>query len=167
MPPPQFFMPLTSTAMLLGTPAITRLRPITSMGPSSGRMAGQLPAHPSSTQLRLPTLPPTGMSPSPRRAKMCKGSSRLRSAAAAFFLSADINVSAAGLGTTGDYFIHLDDGTTTNFFDRVFTKASGSDFVMAVSTSSGTTPTFRHDCPEFWHRLSHRRRIRHRIRLSE
>lgn len=52
------------------------------------------------------------------------------------FLSADIDVTAAN--ATGDYFIHLDDGTTTDFFARTFVKASGAGFVMALGTSSGT-----------------------------
>jgi hypothetical protein len=51
------------------------------------------------------------------------------------YLSADITVSAAG---TGDYFIHLGDGTTTDFYDRTYIKASGTGFVMALGTSSGT-----------------------------
>jgi hypothetical protein len=55
------------------------------------------------------------------------------------FLSADIDVTAAN--ATGDYFIHLDDGTSTDFFDRVFVKSSGAGFVMAVGTSSGTPAT--------------------------
>jgi len=51
------------------------------------------------------------------------------------YLSADITVSTAG---TGDYFIHLDDGTTFDFYDRTYVKSSGSGFVMALATSSGT-----------------------------
>lgn len=50
------------------------------------------------------------------------------------YLSADIDVTAAQ--ATGDYFIHLDDGTTSDFFDRVFVKSSGTGFVMALSTST-------------------------------
>jgi hypothetical protein len=51
------------------------------------------------------------------------------------FLSADIDVTSAG---TGDYFIHLDDGTTTDFYARTYVKASGAGYVMALGTSSGT-----------------------------
>ena len=56
------------------------------------------------------------------------------------FLSADINVTTPA--ATGDYFIHLDDGTSSGFFDRVFVKAATGGFVMAVGTSSGATPTY-------------------------
>ncbi len=55
------------------------------------------------------------------------------------FLDAHVTVSASG---TGDYALHLTDGGTTNFYDRVFFKASGAGFVMALGTSSGTTPTY-------------------------
>jgi hypothetical protein len=55
------------------------------------------------------------------------------------YLSADITVSGAG---TGDYFIHLDDGTTFDFYDRTYIKSSGSGFVMALGTSSGTAVTY-------------------------
>src|SRR4029079_4453855 len=61
------------------------------------------------------------------------------------FLSADINLSAAqsaGTPLQGDYFLHLGDGGTSLFYDRVFAQASGSGYVMALGTSSGTTPTY-------------------------
>jgi hypothetical protein len=51
------------------------------------------------------------------------------------FLSADITVGAAG---TGDYFIHLSDGGTSNFYARTYVQASGTGFVLALGTSSGT-----------------------------
>lgn len=40
---------------------------------------------------------------------------------------------------TGDYFVHIGDNTTSNFFARVYAKSSGSGFVMALGTSSGTS----------------------------
>jgi hypothetical protein len=66
--------------------------------------------------------------------------SPITGAGAKVFLSADIDVTAAT--ATGDYFIHLDDGSTSIFPDRVFAKSSGSGFVMAVATGSGATPTY-------------------------
>lgn len=54
-------------------------------------------------------------------------------------LSADINVATAG---TGDYFLHVSDGSSSLFYDRVFVKSSGAGFVMALGTSSGATPTY-------------------------
>ncbi len=51
------------------------------------------------------------------------------------FLSAEITVGSAG---TGDYFIHLSDGGTSNFYARTYVQASGAGFVMALGTSSGT-----------------------------
>jgi hypothetical protein len=51
------------------------------------------------------------------------------------FLSAEITVGSAG---TGDYFIHLSDGGTSNFYARTYIQASGAGFVMALGTSSGT-----------------------------
>jgi len=52
------------------------------------------------------------------------------------YLDADINVSAAQ--ATGDYFIHLGDGGTSNFYARTYVKSSGTGYVMALGTSSGT-----------------------------
>ncbi len=54
-----------------------------------------------------------------------------------YFLSADITVSAAG--ATGDYFIHLGDGGTSNFNARVFARGVAGGFQLALATSSGTT----------------------------
>lgn len=51
------------------------------------------------------------------------------------FLSADFTISAAQ--ATGDYFIHLGDGGSSNFYGRVYAKSSGAGFVMAMTTSSG------------------------------
>lgn len=51
------------------------------------------------------------------------------------FMSADINVASAN--ATGDYFIHLGDGTTTDFYARTYVKTSGNGYVMALGTSSG------------------------------
>ena len=39
---------------------------------------------------------------------------------------------------TGDYFVHLGDNTTSNFFARTYIRSSGAGFVMALGTSSGT-----------------------------
>ncbi len=55
------------------------------------------------------------------------------------FLSADINVSTAG---SGDYFIHLGDGSATIFNARTYIKSSGTGYVMAVGTGSGTAVTY-------------------------
>jgi hypothetical protein len=51
------------------------------------------------------------------------------------FMSADINVASAN--ATGDYFIHLGDGTTTDFYARTYVKSSGTGYVMALGSSSG------------------------------
>jgi hypothetical protein len=56
------------------------------------------------------------------------------------FFEADINVATAQAG--GDYFIHLGDGGTSNFYDRTYIKSSGAGFVMALDTSSGTPTTY-------------------------
>ena len=59
------------------------------------------------------------------------------------FLSADINVSAAQSVTgLGDYFIHLGDNSTSNFYARTYIQASGTGFVMALGTSTGTAVTY-------------------------
>ena len=52
------------------------------------------------------------------------------------YLKADITVGSAQ--TAGDYFLHLSDGGTSNFYSRVYIKSSGTGFVMALGTSSGT-----------------------------
>lgn len=55
------------------------------------------------------------------------------------WLSASITVSSAG---TGDYFLHLGDNGTSNFFARTYIQASGGGFVLALSTSSGSPVTY-------------------------
>jgi hypothetical protein len=52
--------------------------------------------------------------------------------------SLDINLSAAG---TGDYFAHLGDGGTSNFYQRLFAQASGGGYVLGILETSGGTPT--------------------------
>jgi hypothetical protein len=56
------------------------------------------------------------------------------------YLDADINVSAAQ--ATGDYFLHLGDGGTSNFYARTYIKAATGGYVMALGTSSGTAVTY-------------------------
>jgi hypothetical protein len=51
------------------------------------------------------------------------------------FLSADLNVSAAQAG--GDYFIHLSDGGTSNFNDRVYVKSTTGGYLMGLATGAG------------------------------
>jgi trimeric autotransporter adhesin len=54
----------------------------------------------------------------------------------------DVTVTAAQ--ATGDYFVHLSDpaGTTTNFYQRLFAKAStvGGDFQLGIAETSGGSP---------------------------
>lgn len=57
-----------------------------------------------------------------------------------YYLEADITVSAAQ--ATGDYFLHLGDGGTGNFYARTYIRSSGAGFVMALGTSSGTPVTY-------------------------
>jgi hypothetical protein len=52
------------------------------------------------------------------------------------YLDADFTCSAAN--ATGDYFIHLGDGSTTIFNARTHIKSSGAGFVMGVGTGAGT-----------------------------
>jgi hypothetical protein len=52
----------------------------------------------------------------------------------------DITVSAAQ--ATGDYALHLSDGSTSLFYARTYIKSSGTGFVMALGTSSGTAVTY-------------------------
>lgn len=59
------------------------------------------------------------------------------SAGDSFFLSADINLSAAQ--TTGDYFMHIGDGGTSNFYARVYARSAVGGFQLAMGTSSGTS----------------------------
>ena len=58
-------------------------------------------------------------------------------AGGSYYLSADITVSAAQ--ATGDYFMHLGDGSTSIFNARTYIKSSGTGFVMALGTGAGTT----------------------------
>lgn len=64
--------------------------------------------------------------------------------------SADLNVTAAQ--TAGDYFMHLGDGGTTNFWGRLFARASTNAgfFQLAMTTSSlvaPITPNYGADLP--------------------
>lgn len=52
------------------------------------------------------------------------------------YLQADINV-ASITGSTGDYFIHLGDGSTSLFYARTYIRASGGGYQLAVGSSSG------------------------------
>lgn len=52
------------------------------------------------------------------------------------FLKAEITVASAQ--ATGDYFIHLGDNSTSNFYARTYIRSSGAGFQMALGTSSGT-----------------------------
>lgn len=52
------------------------------------------------------------------------------------FLGVDANVTAAQ--ATGDYFIHLGDGGTTNFYARVYARSATGGYVLGLATSSGT-----------------------------
>ncbi len=51
-----------------------------------------------------------------------------------------INVSAAN--TAGDYFTHLSDGGTTNFWQRVFVRSSGGGFQIGINPNSTTATTY-------------------------
>jgi hypothetical protein len=54
----------------------------------------------------------------------------------------DITLSAAQ--ATGDYFQHLGDGSTTNFFQRLFAKSTTGGYLLGLVDTSGTgsTPTY-------------------------
>jgi len=58
------------------------------------------------------------------------------------YLAADITVSAAQ--ATGDYFLHLSDGGTSAFNNRVYAKlgSTAGTFVMALATGSGAAVTY-------------------------
>jgi hypothetical protein len=56
------------------------------------------------------------------------------------YFTADINVSAAQ--ATGDYALHLGDGSITGFFARMYIKSSGTGYVLAEGTSSGAAVTY-------------------------
>ena len=55
--------------------------------------------------------------------------------AGSVFMTVEFTVASAQ--ATGDYFVHLGDNGTTNFFARTFIRSSGAGFVMALGTSSG------------------------------
>lgn len=56
------------------------------------------------------------------------------------FLAARISVASAQ--ATGDYFMHLGDGGTSNFYARTYIRSATGGFVMALGTSSGTAVTY-------------------------
>jgi len=56
-------------------------------------------------------------------------------AGSSVFLSADINLSAAQ--ANGDYFLHLSDGSSSNFNSRIYARSSAGGFQMALGTGSG------------------------------
>lgn len=56
------------------------------------------------------------------------------------WFSADISVSAAQ--ATGDYALHMGDGSTTIFNARTYIKSSGAGYVMALGTGTGTAVTY-------------------------
>lgn len=58
--------------------------------------------------------------------------------AGSVYLTAAVNITAAQ--ANGDYFIHLGDGGTSNFYGRTFAKSTTGGFHLAVNTSSGGTP---------------------------
>ena len=60
-------------------------------------------------------------------------------------VSADMTLTAAQ--ATGDYFLHLGDGGTTNFYARIYARASTNPgfFQMAMGTSSGAGVTYGGD----------------------
>jgi len=51
------------------------------------------------------------------------------------YLSADITLSAAQ--AAGDYFLHLSDGSSSNFYSRIYARSSGAGYQLAMGTSSG------------------------------
>ena len=51
------------------------------------------------------------------------------------FLTAEITVASAQ--ATGDYFIHLGDGGSSNFFARTYIRSTTGGFQMALGTGSG------------------------------
>jgi hypothetical protein len=56
------------------------------------------------------------------------------------FLSASITLSAAQ--ATGDYFLHMSDGGTSNFYSRIYARSQDAGFTMAMGTSSGAGVTY-------------------------
>ena len=59
-------------------------------------------------------------------------------AGGSIFIGLDLNVTAAQ--ATGDYFLHLGStvGGTSGFYDKIWTKSSGSGFVLGSQDNSGT-----------------------------
>jgi PEP-CTERM motif len=51
----------------------------------------------------------------------------------------DVTLSAAQ--ATGDYFQHLGDGTTTNFYQRLFAKSTTGGYLLGLVDTSGTGST--------------------------
>jgi hypothetical protein len=45
----------------------------------------------------------------------------------------------ASASATGDYFIHLGDDSTSNFYSRIYARTIGAGFQLAMGTSSGAT----------------------------
>jgi hypothetical protein len=56
------------------------------------------------------------------------------------FLYADVNVTLAQ--ATGDYFLHVGDGTTSNFFDKIFAKAGTAGNYQLGATVNASTGTY-------------------------
>jgi len=50
------------------------------------------------------------------------------------YMMAEITVGSA---QTGDYFLHLGDGGTSNFYARTYIRSSGAGFQMALGTGAG------------------------------
>lgn len=48
-----------------------------------------------------------------------------------------VEFTVASAQATGDYFVHLGDNGTSNFYARTYIRSSGTGFVMALGTSSG------------------------------
>ncbi len=51
-----------------------------------------------------------------------------------YYLSADIDISA--VGSTGDYFFNIGDGSTSNFNGKIFAKSSGTGYVLGASVNT-------------------------------
>jgi hypothetical protein len=63
--------------------------------------------------------------------------------AGSIYLKSTITVSTAQV--TGDYFLHLGDGGTSNFYARLYVRSSGTGYAMALGTSSGTAVNYGAD----------------------
>ena len=57
------------------------------------------------------------------------------STSGSIFLSADITLTAVG---SGDYFLHLGDGGTANFYDRIYAKTTTGGFLLGTAVSAAT-----------------------------